>query len=443
MSSDKTSNYFLAEYKNFFLLFVIFVAPHVGLDYVYRDNLGNDYMVAYGQYFAFFFTVSSTAFLIKFNPDILESVLRHRKFFLFLFLSLFLIIVGLLLSNTSAWGWRVLFIIMVFSVCSMVGALYVNNLSINRQKAALLLLALPFFLPIIFACFLELSGPIEFFLEWHNTKHGEYHDFRWHFLNSSANSFGLDAVVSFIIFFSIFFGFNNINLKVLIVILMAISIFCLIKSGTRSAMVLGTIFFAMLFCFYLNLKQKIFFVAIIMTIGFLFVNVWGFSELQTFFRLDGSLNQISSGRLNAMKTIFWDAIKNPFIGQGFGEADKSFSVKPVNFLYISLFAEVGLISLFGFVLLLFLPVLLFINSGYLRYARLLREQHFSIYSSFSFYLGLLVFQIFEFSIFRVSVTNQLFFFLWGFLVFNCIKQNRFSLIRSHFEFNKSLEFLLK
>ena len=97
-------------------------------------------------------------------------------------------------------GWRLLAIVGTLAVYVIIAANFVINTGARAQTLALLLLVLPFSVPVFGSVLLEFLGPVDIGVLVSNTKHMNYSPPRWRFMNASANGFGSDAALVSVFF---------------------------------------------------------------------------------------------------------------------------------------------------------------------------------------------------------------------------------------------------
>ena len=91
-------------------------------------------------------------------------------------------LLGVSLSTTGIWGWRLLAIIGTISVLSVIASNFVLQSRPKTQTLALLLLIVPFSVPVFGSIFLEVFGPIDVGVILANKKNMNYEPPRWLFL---------------------------------------------------------------------------------------------------------------------------------------------------------------------------------------------------------------------------------------------------------------------
>ena len=325
---------------------------------------------------------------------------------------------GIVLSSTSAWGWRLFAIIGTISLLSVVAADFVHHYHPKTQLLALLFLVIPFSVPVFGSVLIKFFGPIDIGCLLANAKHMECVPPRWRFLNMSANGFGFDAaLVSIFLTIGICYA-KNITFRLVVIMLLCASIYALIMSGTRAAFVFYIAAFITFLILRYDQKSLLFLVAF-MVCGAVFIYlIDGVETLKAFLRLEGNLNQISSGRWVGIVGMWELIVASPIGGLGFGAADHNFPVVPSNIFYFGVLAEIGLFGFLGALLILAYPAkyvvpYLFKPNGF-------NDASFLFTFSISVLTGFVPYLMFEFDVLRVSANNQLFFFCWGVIVFNFI-----------------------
>ena len=400
-------------------LIFMFWAPHIGLDYVYEFKHGRQIQLPHGQYFFFFLIVlAGIYFICSQRTYNLLTIFNSRT----LCAGSALLLLGVSLSTFNIWGWRLLAIIGTISVLSVMASNFVLQSRPITQTLALLLLIVPFSVPVFGSVFLEFFGPIDVGFLLANTKHMHYSPPRWHFLNTSANGFGFDAaLVSVFLTIGIFYA-KRIIIRLVAILLLCTSVYALIMSGTRSAFVFYIAASLTFLILRYGPKVMLFLIAGVVC-GTVFVYlIDGVEILKGFLRLEGNLNQISSKRWVGIVGMWELFVASPFAGLGFGSADKNFPVKPSNIFYLAMLAEIGLFGFLGALMVLAYPAKHVILC--LFKPDVLNDAPFLIMLSTPVLAGFVPYLMFEFDVLRVSVNNQLFFFCWGVLVFYFINADK-------------------
>ena len=146
----------------------------------------------------------------------------------------------------------------------------------------------------------------------------------------------------------------------------------------------------------------------------------GFDAILLYFRLDGAdLQTITSTRWGGIISMWKMWIASPFIGIGFGAADRTMEIWPSNMLYFALPVEIGIIGYIGALSFMYLPIIYRLKYMIkIKSLTILREKCYL--SAFSVVLvsAFFPYLFFEFNILRVSAENQLFFFCWSIVMFD-------------------------
>ena len=381
-------------------------SPHIGLDYVYTESNGASHSLMGGQFYFFIATILAGMILFL-KGDRLRLILLLRD--KVLTISLALIFLGSMLSNATLWNWRLLIILLVISSCCVFVANIIYDFDNKSQKLAIILFTTPFAFPVLASLILHFFGPLDLGVIFENSTHKNYSPERWHFLNSSANGFGLDAAITCVTTYY-FLRKQALPIYILIMSLLFIaSVWVLVQSGTRAAYVFLIATVAMYeFLISNNRLLKIKIVSVLISIiGFVFV--YGLDNLLMRLRIKGNLTTISSGRYTGMVDLWELFLQSPFIGSGFGAADYGLAVNPSNLFYFGILAEIGIFGAVGVVLLMFYPL-------FLQFSRRIQGLQSLDINNNQFYLwgtcihaGFVPYLIFEFNVFRVSSANQLFF----------------------------------
>ena len=96
----------------------------------------------------------------------------------------------------------------MLAVFVILAANFVINADARTQSLALLLLMVPFFVPVFGSVLLDFLGPVDIGVLISNIRHMSYSPPRWYFMNMSANGFGFDAALV-----SVFFILSNFHTK--------------------------------------------------------------------------------------------------------------------------------------------------------------------------------------------------------------------------------------
>ena len=171
--------------------------PHIGLDYVFEAPNGQKFQLPYGQYFMFSSSLLASFHLFRSTRfDSFLNMFSNKT----LLAGMALIMLGIGLASISIWGWRLLAIVGMLSVFGIIAANFVINADARTQTLALLLLVLPFSIPVFGSVLMELLGPVDIGVLVSNIKHMEFSPPRWRSMNMSANGFGFDAALVSVFF---------------------------------------------------------------------------------------------------------------------------------------------------------------------------------------------------------------------------------------------------
>jgi hypothetical protein len=330
-----------------------------------------------------------------------------------------LVMLGIGLASTSIWGWRLLVIVGMLAVFVIIGANFVINADARTQNLALLLLVLPFSVPVFGSVFLELLGPLNIGVLISNIKHMDYLPPRWRFMNMSANGFGFDAALVSVFFTLNIFHTKKTILKLILGALLALSLCALLMSGTRAAFVFYLAAFLAFAILRYGVRALLFLFFGIIFVSALILISDRLETVTSFLRLEGNLDKISSRRWIGIVGMWELFVASPFQGLGFGSADNQFPVNPSNIFYFGLPAEIGLFGFLGALIILAYPAKYVVL--YLFKPVFPHDAPFLFMFSVSVLAGFVPYLMFEFDVLRVSVNHQLFFFCWGVIVFYSTK----------------------
>lgn len=394
-------------------LIMLFWVPHIGLDYVFDAESGRKLQLPNGQYVFFFSSLLASVYLLRSTRfDDLRVIFSYKT----LWAGMALLLLGVTLSSTGVWGWRLAAIVGLCSVMSIIAANFVMSSSTKTQALAAFLVMVPFFIPVLGSVFLEFFGPIDVGVELVNLTHAGS---RWRFLNMSANGFGFDAAfVSLFLAIGVSFA-KHVTIRLILIVLLFFSLYALVLSGTRAAY----IFFLVALTIFAVIKygrraMLVVVGAILFTILFVFISD-SVETVKAFLRLEGTLERISSNRWVGIVGM-WDLFNaSPLMGLGFGAADDQFPIYPSNIFYMGLLAEVGIFGFLGVLFILAYPIKYFVVLPF----KLIipRDAPLLVMCSAAVLAGFVPYLMFEFDVLRVSVNNQLFFFCWGVLMFHFMK----------------------
>ena len=110
------------------------------------------------------------------------------------------------------------------------------DMSVKNKKILILCITIPYGIPVLGAIILNIFGPIDVGIILENNAHLSYQPPRWHFMNMSANGFGFDAAITSCSLFIFFRQTKTLHFKILLFVILLLSIYALLWSGTRAAM---------------------------------------------------------------------------------------------------------------------------------------------------------------------------------------------------------------
>lgn len=409
------SRQFVRKYNiEIICLIFLFWAPHIGLDYIFDSEGGEKLQLPNGQYVFFFSSLLACIGLLriaKFGD--LRLVLACKT----IWVGVVLLLLGIFLSSTGVWGWRLTAIVALCSMMSLIAANSVVQSGIKIQLLASILLMIPFAVPVFGAVFLEIFGPLDVGFELANVTH--IPGSRWRFLNMSANGFGFDAafVCSFLVI-STFFT-KNIFIRLVLILASLVSFYALLQSGTRAAFVFLFVSLLAFAVFQYALRGLLFVICAVLSAIVLVFVTDNVETIKGFLRIKDTLVHTSSGRWIGILGMWRLFLLSPFVGTGFGSVDNQFVIVPSNIFYFGLLAEIGIFGFLGALVILTYPIRLAI--GPKTKACRSVKCNLLVALSFSSCAGFLPYLMFEFDVFRVSVNNQLYFFFWGILFFYLAK----------------------
>ena len=404
-------------------LFLLFFMSNFGLDYVLTNKNGETFTLPNGQYI-FFFTTLFAVFIILKNKNISISILKNFSSFFYFYV--FLFVASCLFANQELWNWKIVLLVLLLSSCAAFSASNYFNQNSRKQILSIFVIALPFFLPVLFGTILQITGPLYFFTTLENSQHLHYDPARWFFLNSSANGLGIDAAISALLFFVLYSYTSNKLGRVCLVILFFLSLYVLFKTGTRAAMVFFLFGFLAVVFSTVPIKKILVHFSFFVFAFSIYLALFGVDYLQSYFRLNGGLAIASSTRwdgINQLSNLIWDS---PFFGIGFGEADRNLKVDPSNLFYFAIPVELGIMGLFGALGIMLFPLVNFFSLTKKHKQFLLCSISTPIICmAYSVIIGFFPYLLFEFNVLRISPFNQLYFFCWGVLLFHIcsFKQN--------------------
>ena len=402
------------EYKTGFhplLLFVFFIVPSFGLTYTIQHEDFGDLTLPLGQYLFFFisFLIGAYVFFTKLSVRDFEFLnTKSLKCAIIIFVS------SAVFSHIGIKEFRIFTIIFLISIMTIIIALYASKFCEEKQIIILVFLLFPFVFPCLLSLIFEWFSDHPFLQQFGEMKHTNYTPSRWHFLHSSANGFGFSASISFSILFILFQRVKQMTVKILLILLCFVCLFTLIKSGTRAAYIFAIIVISTHHIYKLGIKNFIVTGLTILGAALLLGVYIGTSEILEFFRLEGSLNTMSSLRWQGIVALSEQIYINPWTGVGFGDLSNLDNIKPKNIFYLGIALEVGVIGAIAIVYFMFSPIVScfrFLNVVGRRY-QYAHMSHLEIISV-CVLVGFIPYLCFEFNVLRVSAVNQLFFFFWG------------------------------
>jgi len=390
----------------------LFWMPHIGLDYVFEVPNGQKFQLPYGQYFMFSSSLLASFYLFRSTRlDSFLNLFSNKT----LLAGMALIMLGIGLASTSVWGWRLLAIVGMLAVFVIIAANFVINADARTQTLALLLLVLPFSVPVFGSVLLEFLGPVDIGVLISNIKHMSYSPPRWHLMNMSANGFGFDAALVSLFFSLSIFHTKKTIWKLILGALLALSLSALLMSGTRAAFVFYLAAFLAFAILRYGVRALLFLFFGIVFVSALILISDSLETVTSFLRLEGNLDKVSSRRWIGIVGMWELFVASPFQGLGFGSADNQFPVIPSNIFYFGLLAEIGLFGFLGALIILAYPAKYVVS--YLFKPVFPHDAPFLFMFSASVLAGFVPYLMFEFDVLRVSVNHQLFFFCWGVIVF--------------------------
>lgn len=416
--------------KTKFLCIALFasVLPHLGLDYQYETHSGLSYRVPGGQYYFFFGSLFLA--LALFVPRRGE-IIRDFRFEKQIFVSIGLIFLGCLLSNSDLGDWRLFFIVFLLSLSAIFGGYCLQRLGTGEQFLFLIALIAPFALVLFGSMLIGLGHTFGLGLSLNLMTEGSSTWPRWHFLNMSPNGYGFDVAVCGAFSYAIarertlsgffqrhrwFWWFTT---------LLAVS--GLIFSGTRAGYLLFICFVLANEILFFDKRVRLFLIVascFLLFCGIFWLDIF---EIRRFLRIQETLALTSSGRLDAVLLMIEKVAAEPFHGVGFGGADNSrFGFVPTNSLYPALALELGIIGFMGAVMFMILPIAKILKSFIRNPNGRWSAEGFPLFErvSICFLIGIIGYEFFEFDVFRVSVTNQLFMLCWSVLYFKAAQTTK-------------------
>ena len=212
--------------------------------------------------------------------------------------------------------------------------------------------------------------------------------------------------------------------KLVYFLLFLLSSYALIQSGTRASIVMLLSSIAILHVIYSKVKITFFIkiLSLATTSFFVILLFTNDGEMISRWRLSSNLDELSAYRISGWIQLWEKNIDSNFLGKGFGLADKIQSSIPTNMFYLGILTEIGFLGLFGLLLIIFFPIIIYIRSN-VSEGKSLPFDDDSITTQFSLcsMFGFLIYLIFEFTVFRVSSDNNFFFCCWGMLTATAIQ----------------------
>jgi hypothetical protein len=402
--------------------------PHFGLDYQYQTLSGLNYRLPNGQYYFFWGTLAFALALVVQKRDDIASGFRCENQIL---VSIGLIFIGFVLSNTGFGGWRLLAIITLLSLSAILGGFYLQRSEREYQRLFLIALYVPFALVLFGSMLIALS---------HNLGVGLLLNLmiqqtemlpRWYFLNASPNGYGFDVAVCGAISYATardgsqgaflhrhrwFWWFATL-----------LAMCALILSGTRASYLFFIIFVFAHEVLFFKKRIRLFLIAACCSFILLAMFWLDLFEIQAFLRIQETIGLTSSGRFDAILLMIKNVVSEPFHGVGFGGADdQRFGIVPTNSLYPALALEIGIIGFVGAILFMSLPLTKILQGIFRNPESMWSAQNVSLLErvSICFLISLLGYELFEFDVFRVSVTNQLFMLCWAVSYFKMVQMSK-------------------
>ncbi len=183
---------------------------------------------------------------------------------------------------------------------------------------------------------------------------------------------------------------------------------------TRAAILLMVVGFVFLQLFYLTKKQLLIIIAIGLLVLSAFFEFLDIADFKDYFRIKRSILATTSGRSDAIAAALLAFGESPIIGLGFGSADKSMPFAPTNLFYFLMPVEIGLLGALGVLGILTSCFSTLIWQALSKDAwKYFNQTNPLATLSCVSYLAILAYSVAEFVIFRISATNQLFFFFWS------------------------------
>lgn len=402
-----------------FAFALIVCAPNLFLDYVYRP-FGQTFHIPFGQYICFLILCFGVV-VIQVTDRFAARMLLSRNHDLFLIFLLGLLFFQVVISAVDFGSVRtfLIWLTMSFSACC---AGYIFKISKNDHKPSLIIvLLLPFLLPLILSAPDLLAFLKSTLLDFESNNDIFWSSHRLYTLHSSPNGFGYDACLATIVLAWLALCSQSKFATRILICFLCLAITCLVVSGTRAALFSCVVGIFTLFFLYSNSKRHLIWLAalgisICVSFAYLLLVNLPFSDvLGDYLRVNGDLDNISSGRWSAMLEMIEIIVKSPIFGVGFGSADLDFPVSPSNLFYFSLAVEIGLLGAVSATLILLYPIWL---TWCCRHTLTKTHQMDAnvIKLCIAWIFTNLAWLLFEFDAFRISANNQNLVFFWSLLL---------------------------
>lgn len=391
---------------------LILWSPHLH-DYVLQDATGHIYVLNFGQHIGFFLSLLCGAFLLVVSKkDNLRQLFKDRL----LVLLLMGVAIHVCIFADTIWNIRVAAIISIFISLNVIAASAVVSMSECSRLKILKWIIIPVALPVLGSVFLFFFEPLNVGIILENTKHTVTNVGRWHFLNSSANGFGLDASIFSITIYCVMRNTETWVKRSIFIILLAVGLVAVYSSGTRAAgliLLVGILGFEV---FSGNLKLFLLLAMFVLGAVILLISVVGINEFMQMIRMKGDIVIQSTGRMNAWYWVLDKVSENIFSGAGFGASDNGGEVRLGGITaYLSLVYELGMVGAICTVVIMIMPLMYGLNL-------LIKNKTFKSDSNnnnlipwaMSLLCSFLVYIIFENVIPRYSYSTGLFAFCWGY-----------------------------
>ena len=383
----------------------IFWTPHVFLDYQYRLG-ASELKIVYGQYIFFFLTSIGLAYFTKITKPKLYQVFFDD---IWLKISFLLFIFGVLVSVNELWNVRLLVIFLLIAAGPIVAASYLLGQPKQTQLTSIFLIILPSVLPILFGISAEIFAMLfDASLELERDEGG-----RWRYLHSSANGFGFDAGIV-VLTAACFFWQRHKYPFVLVFVGLSAGLTALYQSETRSALLMVIVgLFVVFFTTIRAHRLRFLMLSAVMILVFSTVIFFN-DELKIYLRIFDSFERTTSGRSDAVVAAVKTFLDRPLSGYGFGSADLSLPFSPTNLFYVVVPVEIGIFGAAGVFGIIGASLLPRIRSVVIAPAQQKLEDDSELSKlSLVGLIAILTTSIAEFTIFRISAANQLFFFFWA------------------------------